>query len=406
MHRANRRSGARMDEATTTRREFLKACAAAGVAVPTIAAAASLCVAGTGEAADGALPKRGRIGKLVEARYYMPLDGGRVQCMLCPLACEIEPGERGDCGVRENRDGTCYTLVYGNPCSGYDGGMPDPIEKKPLFHFLPGTRAYSIACAGCNVRCKFCQNWQISQARPEETLNFDLPPAAVVANARKHRCRSIAFTYSEPTVFYEYMYDTAKLGRESKVHSVMISNGYISAAPMEALCEQLSAVKIDLKAFTDEFYRKVVGGSLKPVLNTLKLLKEKGAWFEIVYLIIPTLNDNLADIRSMSKWIAGELGPMVPVHFTAFYPTYKLRNLPRTPVASLEAARSTAMAEGLKYVYVGNVWTRGGHEGESTWCHNCGKRIIYRSGYRIREIHLTDGACEYCGTHVPGVWKD
>jgi len=395
-----------MGHSTPSRREFLKACTAAGIAMPGIAAAAGICAARTGEAAENALPLRGRAGKIVEARYYTPLDAGRIQCMLCPHGCEVAPGERGDCGVRENRGGTYYTLVYGNPCSGYDGGMPDPIEKKPLFHFLPGTKAYSIACAGCNVRCLFCQNWQISQARPEQTHNFDLPPAGVVVNARKHECRSIAFTYSEPTVFYEYMYDTAKLGREQNIRSVMISNGYISAAPMQALCEHLGAVKIDLKAYTDEFYSKIVGGSLRHVLNTLKLLKEAGTWFEIVYLVIPTLNDNMPDIRSMCKWMADELGAMVPLHFTAFYPTYKLQNLPRTPAATLEAARNTAMAEGLKYVYVGNVWTRGGHDGESTWCHNCGKRIIHRSGYRIINTHITNGACEYCGAQIPGVWKE
>jgi len=386
-----------------SRREFLKDCATVGVALPGVAAAASLCRMRSAEAAG---PVRGFISKPVEAHYYEVVEGNRVRCTLCPVRCLVEDGERGDCNVRENRNGTFYTLVYGNPCSGYDGGMPDPIEKKPLFHFLPGTKAYSVATAGCNVECIFCQNWQISQSRPEDTLNFDLPPKGVVENARKHKCRSIAFTYSEPSIFYEYMYDTAKLAREQKVHSVMISNGYIESDPMDRLCDELSGVKIDLKAFTEEFYEKIVGGTLKPVLETLQLLQKKGIWYEIVYLVIPTLNDKIADIRAMSKWIKKELGPMVPVHFTAFYPTYKLRNLPRTPMPLLEGARNAALGEGLKYVYVGNVWSRGGHPGESTWCHNCGKRIIYRAGYRIREDHIKNGKCEYCETEIPGFWLD
>jgi len=386
-----------------SRREFLKECAAAGIALPGVAAAAGLCRVGIAESAG---PVLGFVPKAVEAHYYERLDGNRVRCNLCPNRCVVEDGDRGDCDVRENRGGTYYTLVYGNPCSGYDGGMPDPIEKKPLFHFLPGTRAYSIATAGCNVECLFCQNWQISQSRPEQTINFDLPPEAVVAKARKHKCRSIAFTYSEPTIYYEYMYDTAKVAREHKVHSVMISNGYIEPDPMARLCDQLSGVKIDLKAFTDKFYEKLVGGRLKPVLNTLQLLKKKGIWFEIVYLVIPTYNDKADEIRAMSKWIKRELGPLVPLHFTAFYPTYKLRNLPRTPLALIETARDTAMAEGLKYVYAGNIWRRGGHPGESTWCHKCGKRIIYRAGYRIREYHIKNGKCEYCNAEIPGFWLD
>lgn len=389
-----------------SRREFLRLCASAGVAMPGVAAAASLCRMRTAEGAEAGGPVRGRMPKAVEAHYYETVEGNRVRCMLCPIKCLIDDGDRGDCNVRVNREGTLFTLVYGNPCSGYDGGMPDPIEKKPLFHFLPATRAYSIATAGCNVTCTFCQNWQISQSRPEETLNFDLPPKKVVANARKFKCRSIAFTYSEPTIFYEYMYDTSKLARAEKLHGVMISNGYIEHEPMSRLCDELSAVKIDLKAFTDEFYEKIVGGELKPVLNTLELLKEKGTWFEIVYLVIPTLNDKVDDIRAMSKWIKKKLGPMVPVHFTAFYPTYKLRNLPRTPVGLLENARKAAMGEGLKYVYIGNVWRRGGHPGESTWCHNCNERIIHRTGYRIRENHIKAGKCEYCDTEIPGFWED
>ena len=386
-----------------SRRAFLKSCAAAACAVPCAAAVSGFCRALAADAAPGD-PVLGRAGKLVEARYYEKLENKRVECTLCFRHCRPGDGERGYCGVRENRGGTYHTLVYGNPCSGIDGGMPDPIEKKPLFHFLPGTQAYSIATAGCNVECKFCQNWQIAQSRPEETFNFELPPEGVVANARKYDCQSVAFTYSEPTVFYEYMYDTAELARKQGLHGVMISNGCIEAEPMSALSKVLSAVKIDLKAFTEDYYRKIVNGRLDSVLATLKLLKAKGIWFEIVYLVVPTLNDKLDDIRAMSKWIKAELGPMVPVHFTAFQPLYKLRNLPRTPPKTLEAARDTALDEGLNYVYVGNVWQREGHPGENTYCHHCRKRIIHRTGFSVREIRMAGGACEFCQTPIPGFW--
>ena len=389
---------------TASRRSFLKTCLAAGCAVPGAAALIDLCAACRPSAAAEPDTRAGRIVKLVEARYYEKRDEQQVRCLLCPNSCLVPNGERGACEVRENRAGTYYTLVYGNPCSGADGGVPDPIEKKPLFHFLPGTKAYSIATAGCNFDCKFCQNWQISRSRPEDTLNFELLPADVVARARRHDCSSIAFTYSEPTVYYEYMFDTAELARKQDIRSVMISNGFISAEPMSALCDVLSAVKIDLKAFTEKFYKDVAAGSLGPVLKTLQLLAKKAKWFEIVNLLIPTLNDKPAEIAAMCKWIKTELGPMVPLHFTAFYPTYKLRNLPRTPQKTVESARDIALAEGLKYVYVGNIWQRDGHPAESTLCHACGKRIVWRVGFTAREVHIKDGACEYCGAKIPGVW--
>ena len=391
----------------TSRRQFLKSCAVAASAVPCAAALAGLCKsAGKAFAAEPAPdePVQGRPGKVMEARFYEKRDDNRIECTLCTRHCSVGEGDRGYCRVRENRKGVYYTLVYGNPCSGLDGGMPDPIEKKPLFHFLPGTKAYSIATAGCNVQCLFCQNWQISQSRPDDTFNFELLPNAVIAKAREYKCPSVAFTYSEPTVFYEYMYDTAAAGRKQGIHSVMISNGHMEREPLSKLCDVLSGVKIDLKAFTEDFYRNIVKGRLKSVLATLKLLKEKGMWFEIVYLVIPTLNDKMEEIRAMSKWVKAELGPTVPVHFTAFFPTYKLRNLPNTPPKTVEAARDTAMDVGLKYVYVGNVWRAEGHPGESTYCHNCGKRIIHRTGFRVREIRMADGACEFCKTKIPGFW--
>ena len=334
---------------------------------------------------------------LVEARYYDKLPHRKIKCHLCPRECEIDDLERGYCGVRENRSGTYYTLVHSRPCTWH----VDPIEKKPLFHFLPGTDAFSIATVGCNIECKFCQNWQISQIRPEQSLDYIMPPEMVAQAARESGSRTIAYTYTEPVIFYEYMYDCAVAGRERGVKSVMISNGYIMPEPMKALCKQLDAVKIDLKAFTERFYNMQMG-RLKPVLDTLELLRDAGIWYEIVYLVIPTLNDDPDELKAMCRWVYAELGPDVPVHFSRFYPQYKLRNLPPTPIKTVEMARKIALDSGLHYAYVGNVPP--GHGGEHTYCPNCGKVVIRRSIYVVSEIHIRDGKCRFCGHPIPGVW--
>lgn len=335
---------------------------------------------------------------ILEARYYEKLEHKRIKCKLCPRECEIDDQERGYCGVRENRKGTYYTLVYANPCSAHI----DPIEKKPLFHFLPGTMAFSIATVGCNILCKFCQNWQISQVRPEQVQSYNIPPEKIASISREKNCKSIAYTYTEPVVFTEYMYDCAVEGHKKGVKSVMISNGYINKEPMKDLCGVLDAVKIDLKAYTEKFYKEVCAGELKPVLDTLVLLKKEGMWTEIVYLIVPTLNDNEKDIKAMCRWIKAELGSDVPLHFSRFYPQYMIKNLPPTPIETLEMARNTALAEGLHFVYIGNVTP---HKGESTYCPGCGRVLIKRIGYTILEINLKDGKCKFCKTEIPGVWK-
>lgn len=335
---------------------------------------------------------------LVEARYYEKLDNQRVRCLLCPRRCVVGDKQRGFCEVRENRGGTYYTLVHSRPCTAH----VDPIEKKPLFHVLPGTLAFSIATVGCNVDCKFCQNWQISQVRPEETDNLDMPPDRVVELARSNGCPTIAYTYTEPTIFTEYMYDCAAAGRAQGVRSVMISNGYINEEPMKDLCGVLDAVKIDLKAFTEKYYRDVVIGELKPVLDTLLTLKKTGVWIEIVYLTVPTLNDDPNDLKQMCKWILSELGPDVPIHFTRFYPQYRLKNLPPTPVTTLVNAREIALEAGINFSYVGNV---PGHDGENTHCPHCGATAIKRIGYTILENNIKDGKCVACGKGIPGVWK-
>ena len=333
----------------------------------------------------------------VEARYYEKLEHNEVVCHICPRECRIGDMERGYCGTRENRGGVYYTLVYGLPCAVH----VDPIEKKPLFHFLPGKDAFSIGTAGCNVNCKFCQNWDISQFRPEQTRNIDLPPDKVVAYAQESNAPVIAYTYSEPVIFFEYMYDAAKLGRASGLRSVMITGGHIKHDPLVEVCGQLDAIKVDLKAFSEKYYQDIVHGELKPVLETLVTIKKQGLWEEIVYLVVPTLNDSEREFKALCAWIMTNLGPDVPIHFTRFHPMYLLKNLPPTPISTLETAADIAGAAGLKYVYIGNV---PGHRRENTICGSCGKLVIGRHGFYIKEMRLRNGNCEYCGKPVPGVW--
>ncbi len=375
-----------------TRRNFIKLAAGAG---------AVLCPLAAIPACDANAPttteKMPRLSDH-EALAYEKRRGGMVRCTLCPHQCIVGPGGRGLCGVRENQGGVYKTLVYARPCTLH----VDPIEKKPLFHFLPGTRAFSIATAGCNVECQFCQNWDISQALPEKVWCNYVPPEKVVALAQQYKCPTIAYTYSEPTVFYEYVLDTARAGKEAGVHSVTISNGYINADPMKRLCEVLSAVKIDLKAFTEQFYQQYVGGELKPVLATIELLKELGMYTELVTLLIPGLNDSDKEIRDLSKWVVEHVGPDVPVHFSRFRPAYKMTNLSQTPEKTVIRAREIAASEGVHYAYVGNLR---GHEYESTYCHSCGKKIVERFGYHVGKVRVTDGKCDYCKTPIPGVWS-
>jgi len=321
-----------------------------------------------------------------------------VKCQLCPKTCIISEGERGDCRVRENRGGKLYTMVYGNVCA----LNVDPIEKKPLYHFLPASSAFSIATAGCNLHCLYCQNWSISQYPPEETDNVDLLPEAVVSYAARYGSHSIAYTYSEPTVFFEYMLDTARLARQEGLRNVVISAGYINPEPLRLLCEAVDAIKIDLKGYNEPFYEEVCGATLEPVLESIKTIHESGTHLEIVNLVVPTLNDDEGELQALSRWVVQELGPDVPLHFSRFHPLYKLTNLPSTPVESLERARNAAMEAGVKYAYIGNV---PGHAGNHTYCSRCGEIVIGRVGYAIREYHIVDGVCEFCGEPIAGVWR-
>ena len=332
-----------------------------------------------------------------KARYFDSLPAKKVRCTLCPHGCRVVPGERGDCGVRENRGGEYFTLVYGTPCSVHI----DPIEKKPLFHFHPGANAFSLATAGCNFTCRFCQNWEISQKKPEQVQSVSLPPEAVVTAARDQGCPIIAHTYTEPIVFYEYVLECAILGKEKGIPNVMISNGYINKEPLRELCRYLGAVKIDLKSFNDQFYQEQCGGTLRPVLDTLLTLKEEKTWFEIVVLLIPSLNDSSQEIEQMCRWIFKELGPDVPLHYSRFYPTYQLKNLPPTPAETLNNARQIAMANGLRFVYIGNILS----EAENTFCPGCGKKIISRLMFRADPEGLKGNRCRHCNTLIPGVFS-
>jgi pyruvate formate lyase activating enzyme len=331
----------------------------------------------------------------VEARHYKKLPGGGIECGICPRHCKVTDLERGYCGTRENRKDVYYTLVYGRPCA----VNVDPIEKKPLFHFYPGTSAFSLATAGCNVNCKCCQNWDISQSRPEQTDNLNLPPVDVVELCRQRNAPIIAYTYNEPVIFYEYMSDIAALGREKGIKSVMISGGYIEEKPLAELIPQLDAIKIDLKAIRDTYYRDYVDGELKPVLERLVQIRKSGIWLELVYLVIPTLNDSEAEFKELAQWVKANLGQDVPLHFSRFYPQYLLKNLPPTPQNTLERAHAICRAEGLDFVYLGNL---PGHPAESTWCPQCGKIVIERQGYRGGAVNMTDGKCRFCNHSIPG----
>ncbi len=321
-----------------------------------------------------------------------------VQCELCPRGCVLDEGQKGNCRARTNKDGKIITLVYGKPCAVH----VDPIEKKPLYHFLPASKAFSIGTAGCNLHCKNCQNWEISQSEPEKTNNIDLPPLEAVSRAAGSGCRSIAYTYNDPVVFYEYMCDIARIARPRGIKSVAITAAYINPGPLAELCSTVDAIKVDFKGITEEFYNKVCFGRLQPVLDSLKLIKNSGCWLELVNLIVPTLNDGADDISRLIDWVLDNLGSDVPLHFSRFWPQYQLRELPPTPEGTLDSAWRTAKNKGVKYAYVGNIAR---HDGNNTYCPKCGKLLIKRAGYDVMENNITGGDCKYCGQKIPGIWE-
>lgn len=320
-----------------------------------------------------------------------------VQCLLCAQACLIPEGARGRCQARVNVAGRLYSLVYGRPVSIHT----DPIEKKPFYHFLPGTDAYSLATSGCPLSCKFCQNWSISQARPEDHVTSMRTPAALVSAATNRSARSIAFTYNEPTVFIEYLSDIARAARPAGIRSVLVSCGYMNERPLDEMCDVLDAIKIDLKGFDESFYRDVCGASLSPVLRSIRQIARRKVHLEIVNLVVPTLNDSDAMLARLVTWVKNEVGPEVPLHFTRFHPDYQITHMPPTPVATLERARDMAMAQGLRFVYVGNV---PGHAGNHTYCPGCGRVVVQRSGFFTTGLYVDNGRCRFCGHTIPGVW--
>ncbi|MFL6548359.1 MAG: AmmeMemoRadiSam system radical SAM enzyme [Povalibacter sp.] len=332
-------------------------------------------------------------------QYWHVLEDGRVQCDVCPRACKMHDGQRGLCFVRGVEAGEVKLYTYGRS----SGFCVDPIEKKPLNHFLPGTAVLSFGTAGCNLACKFCQNWDMSKSREMDTLADRASPEMLAAAARQLRCTSVAFTYNDPVIFMEYATDVADACREQGIKSVAVTAGYMCSEPRMKFYKHMDAANVDLKAFTERFYRKVCGAELGNVLETLEYLKrETSVWFEITTLLIPDENDSDAEIDSMTQWIMDKLGPHIPLHFTAFHPDWKMRDKERTPEATLTRARDIAIRNGLRYVYTGNV-----HDatGSSTYCHGCGQRVIRRDWYELGQWQLdAKGRCLKCGTQIPGLF--
>ena len=366
--------------APLSRRRFLAGCSL------TLAACASGNAAPAPPAGD----------RVPEARFYDRLKNGTVRCRLCPRDCIIPPGRAGFCRVRENQNGTLRSRVYGRPVVRH----ADPVEKKPFFHVWPGTQTFSLATVGCNMACAFCQNYDIATATPDEIHAPFLPPATLASQARAAGCRSIAFTYSEPIVFYEYMADCARAARDLGLGRLMISNGFIQAEPLRDLLPLLTAVKIDLKSFEEEFYRRVCNGRLQPVLDTLTRIRDADVWLEVVTLLIPGLNDSDEELRGAARFLR-EISPTIPWHVTGFSPTYRMLDRPPTPLATLRRAREIGLEEGLVHVYHGNVRDEGG---EDTRCPDCGALLIARHGFHSRIEALAGGRCTACEREVAGVW--
>ncbi|PUB78317.1 MAG: AmmeMemoRadiSam system radical SAM enzyme [gamma proteobacterium symbiont of Ctena orbiculata] len=339
-------------------------------------------------------------------RYWHRVDAERIQCDLCPRYCRVKEGKQGFCYVRENHQGAIVLNTYGRS----SGFCVDPIEKKPLNHFLPGTPVFSFGTAGCNLACKFCQNWDISKSREMDTLADEASPEAIAQTARQLGCRSVAYTYNDPVIFHEYAIDVAKACAEYDIKSVAVTAGYVCAEPREEFYRHMDAANVDLKSFDEAFYHKLTGAHLEPVLDTLKYLKrETGVWVEITTLLIPGENDSDQELDALSRWVVENLGSEVPLHFTAFHPDWKMRDHPPTPHATLSRARKIAIDNGVRYAYVGNV-----HDSQesSTWCHHCSRLLIERDWYQLGQWHLDDqGCCEQCGTRLaghfeskPGAW--
>jgi pyruvate formate lyase activating enzyme len=335
---------------------------------------------------------------IAEAMLYEKLDEDRVRCFLCSHHCRRAESEFGFCGVRQNREGTLYTLVYGQSIA----AQVDPIEKKPLYHFLPGTTSFSIATVGCNFHCRFCQNWQISQAQltgEADGWGSELPPEEVVRRAQEHGCRSIAYTYTEPTIFFEYAYDTARLAKQAGLDNIFITNGFMTADALETINPYLDACNVDLKSFREGFYHEVCQGHLKPVLNSIRVMKKLGMWVEITTLVIPEQNDSEEELTDIARFIA-EVDPGIPWHISRFHPDYQFTDARPTPLETLQRAYAIGKHEGLHYIYLGNV----AGVSEDTVCPTCGETLIRRKGYRVDENRVRYSRCPQCGAVISGVF--
>jgi pyruvate formate lyase activating enzyme len=337
----------------------------------------------------------------VPGRYWHRLDDGRIQCDLCPRYCHLKEGQRGLCFVRARQGDQMVLTTYGRS----SGFCVDPIEKKPLNHFLPGTPVLSFGTAGCNLACKFCQNWDISKSREIDTLAASASPAQIAETAQRLGCRSVAYTYNDPVIFLEYAVDTAQACRERGIKSVAVTAGYIGEEARREFFSYMDAANVDLKAFTEDFYHKLTGGHLQPVLDTLEYIhRETDCWLEVTTLLIPGHNDSDAELTRLAEWYMGHLGPEVPLHFSAFHPDFKMTDVPATPLDTLLRARRIALATGLHYVYVGNVHDS---DADSTWCPSCGSRVIERDWYRLGEWNMAPGGhCGHCGHRIAGVFED
>jgi len=337
----------------------------------------------------------------VSTRYWHRIDADRIQCDLCPRFCQLKSGQRGLCFIRGNKDGEIVLASYGRS----SGFCVDPIEKKPLNHFLPGTPVFSFGTAGCNLACKFCQNWDISKSRETDTLADYANPEEIALKASELNCRSIAFTYNDPVIFHEYAIDCAQACHEKGIKTVAVTAGYVCEEPRAEFYQYMDAANIDLKAFTDEFYVHLTGSHLQPVLDTLMYLKhETNVWFELTTLLIPGKNDSSEELDEMTKWVYNNLGPDVPMHFSAFHPDYKMMDIASTPPETLSRAREIALNNGIRYAYTGNVHDK---KGESTYCHQCGEILIGRDWYELSEWNLNkQGQCKNCGTSCSGVFEE
>ncbi len=379
-----------------SRRKFLRLGAAGGCLLGLGGMLGRAFPARGGDDPSPAAPEKGLV-RPRRSPWFERLEDNKLRCTLCPRKCELKAGERGPCRVRVNRGGDGYTLVHGNPALVREG----PIEQTPFYHFLPGSRTLALSTAGCPLACRFCEAWAMALTEPEEIHNYDLPPARAVEEARRSEVASLSYAFGEPAAFYEYMFDLAEKAKAAGLSNLVQTSGYFQPRPLKKLAGVLDGVNVDLKGFDAGFYRDYVGGELQPVLDSLLLLKEEGVHLEITNILIPPLNDDQKMVAGMCRWIRKELGPDVPLHFSRFYPLYRLTNLPPTPVPALDRARETALEAGLNYVYVSRV---PGHRAENTACANCGEIVIKRKGFFVDEFRLEKGRCPKCANPVPGRW--